>query len=522
MIKLKKIAFASFIFFTSFILIISARSDNLPGKMHKSSIQKFFHSRIWSEPTNISISTAWSLFPQITKDRNGNIITMWIDENKIIFTYYNGYEWKQPTIVDTTHYTWNNIYFIKDHSENLYLLNSKDFPGRIYLRKWNDTTWAEKELIYNTDNDTILVTDISGLSDNNNSLHVVWSEVKIGAITNWLLPIYYLKIHNGEGGEVIKIFDTHFPPNLEDLPSNPEIALDKNSGTLHFFCNNNRFSDWDLFIPVGIRWRYISDEKFSPDTVIVKYPFYYGGQYTTYFSENYVNLIWIFAGKIFHKYFNGKEWSEPEELFEEAGLGAITTKVDDYGRVHLLWISSIDSTTLNYTYLDNGKWSGRTFSIPQSKNFPYTLIYGKPSIYIDNEKIHILFSGYTSSNGRSNYEIFYTSAYLDTLTALKNDNLILYSTNPRNFQLLHNYPNPFNTTTRIGYFLYSDMKIKLEILNISGNLIKTLVNGHQNAGLHEVVWNGENNYGKIVSSGIYFYKLQIPGKYKIGKMLIIR
>jgi len=77
---------------------------------------------------------------------------------------------------------------------------------------------------------------------------------------------------------------------------------------------------------------------------------------------------------------------------------------------------------------------------------------------------------------------------------------------------LTNYPNPFSGSTVISYELTESLEIILKIYNISGQEIRTLVNKNQPAGKHSVVWDGKDNSGNAVGSGIYFYKLKINNK----------
>jgi hypothetical protein len=85
-----------------------------------------------------------------------------------------------------------------------------------------------------------------------------------------------------------------------------------------------------------------------------------------------------------------------------------------------------------------------------------------------------------------------------------------------------NYPNPFNPTTTIAYSLPNDGMIELKVFNIKGQLVKTLVKGEQLAGSYETVWNGKDNNGKNVSSGIYFYKLSTEDDTIMKKMLMLK
>ena len=85
-----------------------------------------------------------------------------------------------------------------------------------------------------------------------------------------------------------------------------------------------------------------------------------------------------------------------------------------------------------------------------------------------------------------------------------------------------NYPNPFNPSTTIAYSIQNDGMIELNVYNIKGQLVKTLVRGEQQAGSYEAVWNGKNNNEKGVSSGIYFYKLSTKDETIMKKMLMLK
>lgn len=76
---------------------------------------------------------------------------------------------------------------------------------------------------------------------------------------------------------------------------------------------------------------------------------------------------------------------------------------------------------------------------------------------------------------------------------------------PKNFALHANYPNPFNSQTTIRFVLPESRPVRLAIYDVSGRLVKTLAKGSCNAGEHSVVWDGLNEMGEVISSGVYFY-----------------
>ncbi len=93
---------------------------------------------------------------------------------------------------------------------------------------------------------------------------------------------------------------------------------------------------------------------------------------------------------------------------------------------------------------------------------------------------------------------------------------------PATLKLMQNYPNPFNPTTSISYSVSSNSLVKLEIYNIEGQRIRILVDELKEAGTYEVEWDGKNNSGMDVSSGIYLYRIISGYVTDSKKMILIR
>ncbi len=96
------------------------------------------------------------------------------------------------------------------------------------------------------------------------------------------------------------------------------------------------------------------------------------------------------------------------------------------------------------------------------------------------------------------------------------------ATEPVSFKLKQNYPNPFNPSTRISYSLERSSNVSITVYNMLGEKIKTLVNGTRNAGSHTVVWNGTDQMGAQVSSGVYLYRLTADQRSVTQKMTLIK
>ncbi|MEE9270213.1 MAG: FlgD immunoglobulin-like domain containing protein, partial [Candidatus Krumholzibacteria bacterium] len=93
---------------------------------------------------------------------------------------------------------------------------------------------------------------------------------------------------------------------------------------------------------------------------------------------------------------------------------------------------------------------------------------------------------------------------------------------PTRTVLHQNYPNPFNPTTIIRYEIARPGDVTLRMYNAAGALVKELYNGHRAAGVYEAGWNGENNQGRKVASGIYFYKLTAVDFAQTKKMILLK
>ncbi|MDZ4121745.1 MAG: choice-of-anchor J domain-containing protein [Candidatus Cloacimonadaceae bacterium] len=88
------------------------------------------------------------------------------------------------------------------------------------------------------------------------------------------------------------------------------------------------------------------------------------------------------------------------------------------------------------------------------------------------------------------------------------------------FELLANYPNPFNPSTTIRYGLKHTSPVSIEVYNLKGQKVSTLVNETKPAGDHAVTWNGTDMSGRAVSSGVYYYKMQ-AGKFSSTRKMIL-
>ena len=93
---------------------------------------------------------------------------------------------------------------------------------------------------------------------------------------------------------------------------------------------------------------------------------------------------------------------------------------------------------------------------------------------------------------------------------------------PMDFALHANYPNPFNPTTSIKYDLPENAVVSIMIYDIMGREIRHLVNETQSAGFKAIMWDGTNNYGQQVGTGMYLYQIKAGSFVQTRKMLLMK
>ena len=126
-------------------------------------------------------------------------------------------------------------------------------------------------------------------------------------------------------------------------------------------------------------------------------------------------------------------------------------------------------------------------------------------------------NGEHQGNAPSLFVLEFNASNVGVSVAFDTPNLI-----PENYALRQNYPNPFNPTTHIVYELPVGARVKLEVFNMLGQKVRTLVKEDQAIGLHQIQWDGKDDLGLKVGSGIYIYRLDAGTFSASRKMLLLK
>ena len=105
-----------------------------------------------------------------------------------------------------------------------------------------------------------------------------------------------------------------------------------------------------------------------------------------------------------------------------------------------------------------------------------------------------------------------------TVTDVEEDEGIVQR--PDGYSLSQNHPNPFNQSTKIEFSLWSSGLVTVSIYDIMGRKVKTLASEHLSSGYKYVLWDGKNDSGKDVASGVYFYQMKV-GDFTETKRLVL-
>jgi hypothetical protein len=132
---------------------------------------------------------------------------------------------------------------------------------------------------------------------------------------------------------------------------------------------------------------------------------------------------------------------------------------------------------------------------------------------IENYRTQLLWNNFMAN---PEIQSMVDSVFVPDSTTSVNEKVKLHGS----FYLYGNYPNPFNPSTTISFFIPANGNVEINIYDILGIKVKSLLIQRLNSGDHNILWNGKNDYGRELTSGIYLYRIKFQDKVQTGKLVL--
>ncbi|MBC8366603.1 T9SS type A sorting domain-containing protein [bacterium] len=227
-------------------------------------------------------------------------------------------------------------------------------------------------------------------------------------------------------------------------------------------------------------------------------------------SYRLANLLGGEPGPSFHFVLNDTIWSDnriPPRGFTNANFQAVQSPV------------------VNYSYADGQYWDETDYALPgNASSAQVTLYYQSTS----KEYVEFLRDGNTTNTlGQELYDAWLAQGMAAPVAMATASIDLVLTDGPgeapayRN-HLGQNLPNPFNPNTMIAFGMAKAGRVRVTIFDSSGRQVIVLLDEHRNVGEYELQWNGRDDSGRVISSGLYLYQLDVPGYTATRKMLMLK
>jgi len=219
-------------------------------------------------------------------------------------------------------------------------------------------------------------------------------------------------------------------------------------------------------------------------------------------TENYYYRVRSYIGDTYSAYSNIADASTSDIV---SILGPSILDFKEQGT----WTANPSGGTYEWKYRNNGvgDWSN---VVSTSSSYSRTMCTTDFELQVKVTK-----------NGNVDYATRYVR-YMDGIQPYMKDSVLTETILPNDFKLHQNYPNPFNPSTNIRYEIPNPCMVTINIYNLSGKKISTLISEYQTSGYYSISWNAKDSKGNTLPSGIYFYEFRAGSFRKMNKLTVFK
>jgi len=456
----------------------------------------------WTTPLRINLDTLYKVAsPALAVNRAGDIFVVWQHfterpdniKARLYFASYDGHSWsKEKPITDTNGTAWSPDVAV-DTTGLPHVVWGEYATSEIYHQWFDGSKWVGPENISQDSGSSFYPRIAIDLA---NRIHVVWHDDTPG---DW--TIFYREFDGTKWSSLIALSDSlstaGFPSIAVGVEGNAHVVFDAFTASPNdydVFYRRNAAGAWSDLVQItnDPKESEYPDIGLKPDGT----PVVIWEQVVRYDTLGPIT-IWAYFSS-----FDGSVWTNGSAIADTSQAFDPRIAIDSKGMIHTVWgvqDQLMHTTHVLYSWRGSGGWSAPV-SISNSIPNPASGV-----IKVDSAGVcHVVYVG--AANG-----VYYTKQIVADGVALGGTNMT------PTLILKQNYPNPFNPTTTIRYALPKRSQVTLIVFNTLGQQVATLVSETQDAGIHDVRFDGSG-----LASGVYFYRLNAGDHVATKKLLILR
>jgi hypothetical protein len=470
----------------------------------------------WLPEVNLTNETAFEKYTSnnnawcVAPDTAGDVYVVWQDRREGSWRIYHSIRedstWSPASrLVDDYYSTDPSIATDAFGCVHVVWRDARDGSYHIYYKEKTESSWSADTLITDSNSARYPSLDV----DATGSVHVVWQEFIDG---NW--EIYY-KMRDSLGS-----WQPDERLTIDASPSGMASVTADMSGDVHVAWTDSRDGNNEIYYKYGTGGVWSSDTALTADDDLISS---YSSMVTDIDGE--IHVVWHDQRsgfwEIYHKEKTGSGWTADASIVSIGNPGWPNITSDCLGNIHVVWLDSRDGYWRVYYKMrdTSGMWSA-DFPVSAS-SYPYQGVAGNPSVAADRY---------------GNVHVVWHVDYWDSLDILDGGD-IFYRTKeapvgveqwfgvgtsmPNPVELWQNRPNPFNQSTEIRFEVGQPAHVVLQIYDITGRLVRTLVRGRIDNNVRVVRWDGKDDCGREVGAGTFLCRLEVGSRIFSRKMILI-